>query len=46
MDEKEISQLVHEGYHSLETIAKWADMPVWHVQEIYQEFVADGVYTA
>ena len=46
MDAKEIAQLVHEGYHSLETIAKLANMPVSVVEEVYQEFVAAGVYTA
>jgi hypothetical protein len=46
MDAKEIAQLVHEGYHSLEAIAKWAGMPVWHVEEIYQEYVVAGFYTA
>jgi hypothetical protein len=34
MTNEEITQLVHEGYHSLETIAKWANVPVAYVERI------------
>ena len=37
MDDREIIQLVHEGYHSLEKIAEWAGMTVAQVEALYEE---------
>jgi hypothetical protein len=34
MTNAEMEQLVHDGYHSLETIAKWANVPVAYVERI------------
>lgn len=39
MEDKEIIQLMHEGYHSLEVIADAAGLPTDRVVAIYNEFL-------
>jgi hypothetical protein len=41
METEEVVQLMHEGYHSVETIAKWANVPVSYVNYLYQKHLAE-----
>lgn len=39
MENKEVIQLMHEGYHSLEVIADTVGLPPSEVMAIYTEFL-------
>lgn len=39
MENEDIIQLMHEGYHSIEAIAKMAGVTVSYVNNIYNEFL-------
>ena len=41
METAEMIQLMHEGYHSVETIAKWANLPVHYINELYQAYLCE-----